>query len=86
MHNFHDNHFPIASGNFLHFSNSLKVARMEMKLGTHAYYITSMTNTYFSDDYILFRHSLFKLAAHYIISMMTTGIFYPPFAEIYVAV
>ena len=85
MHHFHDNHFPIASGNFLHFSNSLKVARMEMKLGTHAYYITSMTNTYFSDDYILFRHSLFKLAnsstLHHFLDDNRNF-----FAEIYVAV
>ena len=31
----------------------VKVARMEMKLGTYAYSIISMTSTCFYDDYIL---------------------------------
>ena len=43
---------------FLKFTSSLSnfpmVARIEMKLGRYAYYIISMTITFFHDDRILF--------------------------------
>ena len=34
----------------LHFSNFLMVEHIEVKLGTHEYYIISMTNACFHDD------------------------------------
>ena len=49
IHRFHDNHNNkiIASVTklLLHFSNLLTVARMEVKHGTHVYYIVSMMTT-----------------------------------------
>ena len=60
---------------------------MEMKLGTYAYYIISMTTTLFeqqqtasgiySSNLLTAAHMEMKLGTHeyYIISMTTTGIF-----------
>ena len=46
----------------LHSSNFPMVARIEMKLGTYAYYIISMTITCFHDNHILFEkpQAIFK--------------------------
>ena len=74
---------------FLHSSNLLTVALMEMKLGTHAYDIiskmTTLNNKIASGIYVLLHSSNLLTAAHmemklgthayYIRSMTTTGIF-----------
>ena len=56
LHHFHDNYMFLWWPNiFSHFSSNLvTVARMEMKLGMHAYYIIYMTTSCFHDDRILF--------------------------------
>ena len=76
---FHDDRilFEKGSGNVLHSLNILIVARMEVKIGSHVYYIVSMTTTTTNS---LLHSSLtvermeVKLGAHmyYMDSMKTT--------------
>ena len=85
LHRFHDNHNNKRPQE-LHYSNSLTVPHMEMKLGTHVYYIIFMTTTCFYDDcsnsfwhfssnLLTAAHMEMKLGqkAHDIVSMTTTS-------------
>ena len=70
--------FEKASGNsFFHSSNLLTVARMEVKLGAHVYYIVSMTTTtthtlrqfslkllLYSSNLLMAAHMEMKLGTH----------------------